>query len=32
MPPQQADALLDLVDEVLGFRAHGSSPALPDWM
>jgi hypothetical protein len=30
MPPQQADALLDLVDKILGFRAHGSSPALPE--
>jgi hypothetical protein len=32
MPPQQADALLDLVDKILGFRAHGRLPALPEWM
>jgi hypothetical protein len=32
MPPQQAYALLDLVDKILGFRAHGSLPALPEWM
>jgi hypothetical protein len=23
MPPQQPDRLLDLIDEILGFRAHG---------
>jgi hypothetical protein len=24
MPPQQPDRLLDLVDDILQFRAHGS--------
>jgi hypothetical protein len=23
MPPQQSDGLLDLVDDILDFRAHG---------
>jgi len=27
MPPQQPYRLLDLFDEVLGFRAHGDSDA-----
>jgi hypothetical protein len=27
MPPQQYERLLDLVDEALGFRAHGHSIA-----
>jgi hypothetical protein len=26
MPPQQADGLLDLVDELFGFRAHKGLP------
>jgi hypothetical protein len=25
MPPQQPDRLLDLIDDGLGFRAHGKS-------
>jgi hypothetical protein len=31
MPPQQPDRLLDLVDDVLGFRAHISllDPLVP---
>jgi hypothetical protein len=27
MPPQQRDGLLDLVDDILDFRAHGSPRA-----
>jgi hypothetical protein len=38
MPPQQPDRLLDLIDQLLDFRAHGSirQPAAihagPRWM
>jgi hypothetical protein len=29
MPPQQPDRLLDLVDDLLDFRAHGSPGRRP---
>jgi hypothetical protein len=31
MPPQQPDRLLDLIDDLLDFSAHGPSVRLQQW-